>query len=251
MSTGDTLLEGGEEILRIKGDRFGQVIEAGTGINGGGAAQMDDTLFVFDFAGCDITLDGANHDHLGVIGNGAVCTVLHEVCELLILFAGKGVRALLKLGMGQDEDGDAGVADAGELIVDDFNQAVRAAVVAAEGIIDGFAGLAGFTTGFPHDFIGGDIKEGIKSIKADTLDAIVSIVFDQIIDDLNKAAVAGFFIVIIVPGEGFFDLEVVEVVEAGLGAAGDEQTLGALPQAARTRLRHQVVLPNLRGDSSM
>ena len=50
VSTGDTLFEGGEEILRIKGDRFGQVIKAGTGINGGGAAQMDDALFVFDFA---------------------------------------------------------------------------------------------------------------------------------------------------------------------------------------------------------
>lgn len=95
MSTGDTLFEGGEEILRIKGDRFGQVIETGTGINGRGAAQMDDTFFVFDFAGCDIALNGANHDHLGVISNGAVCTVLHEVCELLILFAGEGsVRSL-------------------------------------------------------------------------------------------------------------------------------------------------------------
>ena len=130
--------------------------------------------------------------------------------------------------MSKNENCNTCTIQTGKLILNQFHETLRTTIITAPCFQQRLAILAGFLTTNTQCFCGSDIIQSIESVEANALNAVLLIVIDQIINNLNKAAVICLFVILGIPFKSFFYLQIIKCMEAGFSAAGNQKPLGRI-----------------------
>jgi len=150
--------------------------------------------------------------------------------------------------MSKNENCNTCTIQTGKLILNQFHKTLRTTIITAPCFQQRLAILAGFLTTNTQCFCGSDIIQSIESVEANALNAVLLIVIDQIINNLNKAAVIGLFVILGIPFKSFFYLQIIKSWKPDSVPQEIRSPLDASPHASTTKFRHHVVFPNFRGE---